>query len=445
MTGNCIGKVLIVDDEPNAVKVLSAILSEYGHTVVGSFDADSAIKSITKEDVDVVVTDLKMPGKDGMQLLDYIKENLPDVPVIFLTAYGSVETAVHAVTHGAFYYFIKPPDYHKLTSIISRAIEQRRLKREVDLLRKMLEAGDRHRIIGSTPKMRKLLETVDAIKNSASSILICGDTGTGKEMIAKNLHNKSSRSKFPFVAVNCAAIPRELMEAELFGCEKGAFTGAVSMRTGRFEEASEGTVFLDEIGELDLSLQAKLLRVLEEREIVRLGSNKPLKVNFKLISSTNRDLRKEVEAGNFREDLYYRINVVQLTVPPLAERKNDIPLLISEFVKEFCIREGKTLDVSDDVMTILKSYSWPGNIRQLKNVIERAVILAKGDKITRSELTDEFISYRSIEIEPSGVKSMKEVQIQAIKDALMDCKGNKSKAAKQLGISRKAFYKRLSE
>lgn len=445
MNGNSIGKVLIVDDEPNAIRVLSAILCDYGYKVVESFDVGSAIRLAAKEDVDAVITDLKMPGKDGVQLFDYMAENFPDVPVIFLTAYGSVETAVDAVTKGAFYYFIKPPDYHKLKSILDKAVEQCRLKREVKVLRKTLEAENQYRIIGKTPEILKILETVDAIKNSASSILICGDTGTGKEMIARAVHYKSLRSKLPFVAVNCAAIPRELMESELFGFEKGAFTGAVSSRIGRFEEASEGTVFLDEIGELDLSLQAKLLRVLQEREIERLGSNTHIKVNFKLISSTNRDLRKEVASGNFREDLFYRINVVQLNVPSLVDRRDDIPLLVSALLMEFCIRENKMLTVSDEVMTIFKNYPWPGNIRQLRNIIERAVILAKGDSITPSELSDEFLSYRRIKQAPASVKPLREVQSNAIRDALRECNGNKSKAARMLGISRKAFYKRLGE
>jgi DNA-binding NtrC family response regulator len=445
MNGNSMGKVLIVDDEPNAIRVLSAILCDYGYKVVESYDVGSAIRLAAKEDVDAVITDLKMPGKDGVQLFDYMAENFPDVPVIFLTAYGSVETAVDAVTKGAFYYFIKPPDYHKLKSILDKAVEQCRLKREVKVLRKTLEAESQYRIIGKTPEILKILETVEAIKNSASSILICGDTGTGKEMIARAVHYKSLRSKLPFVAVNCAAIPRELMESELFGFEKGAFTGAVSSRIGRFEEASEGTVFLDEIGELDLSLQAKLLRVLQEREIERLGSNTHIKVNFKLISSTNRDLRKEVESGNFREDLFYRINVVQLNVPSLFDRRDDIPLLVSALLMEFCVRENKMLTVSDEVMTIFKNYPWPGNIRQLRNIIERAVILARGDSITPSELSDEFLSYRRIKQAPASVKPLREVQSNAIRDALRECNGNKSKAARMLGISRKAFYKRLGE
>ncbi len=437
-------RVLIVDDEINAIKVLSAIISDAGYKVITSLTVEKAIKIIPQKDIDVVITDLKMPGEDGMQLFEYIAENHPDIPVIFLTAYGTVESAVYAMTRGAFYYFIKPPDYLKLKSMLAKALEQRFLKKEIEILRKRLSAEENHStIIANHPKMLKILDTIEAIKNSASSVLIFGETGTGKELIAKTLHCTSVRRDKPFIAVNCAAIPRELMESELFGSEKGAFTGAYSRRIGKVEEASGGTLFLDEIGELELALQAKLLRVLQENEIERLGSNKKIKVNFRLISSTNRDLKKAVESGNFREDLFYRINVIQLDLPPLREKAADIPLLVSAFVKEFCIREKKTLTVSDEVMEIFQNCNWPGNTRQLKNVIERAVVLAKGDVITLKELPEEFTLKGKTETPLN--KTLKDLEIQAIKNALNECEGNKSKSAKMLGISRKAFYKRLKE
>jgi len=296
------------------------------------------------------------------------------VPFIFLTAYGSVDAAVHAITQGAFYYFIKPPDYIKLKGILARAVEQRSLKREIKELRKMVASGSSsERIIGRTPEILKIYDTIEAIKDSMSSVLICGETGTGKELIARSLHYLSVRREKPFVAVNCAAIPRELIESELFGYEKGAFSGATSRRIGRFEEAHDGTIFLDEIGELEMSLQAKLLRVLQEKEIERIGSNRKIKVNFRLVSSTNRDLAAETALGNFREDLFYRLNVVQITVPSLRERKEDLPLLSAEFVREIGVKEGKTVIMDDEVMKAFMAYSWPGNIRQLRNVIERAV------------------------------------------------------------------------
>ncbi len=440
------GTVLIVDDEPNAVKVLSAILLEADYNVVESIDVDMALKALHQEDVDVIITDLRMPGRDGMQLFEYVTENHPDIPVIFLTAYGSVDSAVHAITHGAFYYFIKPPDYLKLKSILSRAVEQRRLKREIDTLRKRLaEETSLPRIIGKTPQMLKIFNTIETIKDSESSVIICGETGTGKELIARALHFGSDRRDRPFVAVNCAAIPRELLESELFGYEKGAFTGAVSRRIGRFDEASGGTLFLDEIGELELSVQAKLLRVLQEREIERLGSNRKIKVHFRLISSTNRDLGREVKTGNFRKDLLYRINVIQINVPLLKERQDDIPLLVSEYVNEFCIREKKVLTLSDEVMGIFQDYHWPGNVRQLRNVMERAVVLSKGDTITSRELPEEFISLKKREEPLHSLKTLSEVESEAVRNALRVCNGNKSKAARLLGISRKALYKRLKD
>lgn len=443
------GNVLIVDDEPNAIKVLSAILSDEGYNVFESQNVDRAVNMIPKEAIDAVVTDLRMPDRDGMYLFEYIVENHPDIPVIFLTAYGTVDSAVSAITRGAFYYFIKPPDYLKLKGMLARAIEQRRLKRELEHLKERLsDDNNQYRIIGNSAEMLSILETVEAVKDSSSSILICGETGTGKELIARALHYDSARKDRPFVAVNCAAIPRELIEAELFGYEKGAYTGAHAKRIGRFEEASGGTLFLDEIGELASSLQAKLLRVLQEKEIERLGSSKKIKVDFRLVSSTNRDLMRDIQDEKFREDLFYRINVVEINMPPLRERKEDIPLLVSGFLKEFCAREKKVLNASDEVMKIFQGYYWPGNIRQLKNIIERTVVLTRENTITPKELPHELCTLenrRTITQSSGSGRTLRDLEMQAIKDALQDCMGNKSKAAKMLGISRKAFYKRLQD
>jgi DNA-binding NtrC family response regulator len=440
------GKVLVVDDERNAVRVLSAILSEEGYRVLESGDVEDAIRMVKTEDVDAIITDLKMPGRDGMDFLNYIVENHSDIPVIFLTAYGTVDSAVHAVTCGAFYYFIKPPDYWKLKSILSRAVEQRCLKRELESLRmRLLRENDHCRIIGNTPEMRRIYEMIAAVRDSSSNVLISGETGTGKELFARALHYSSNRKDSPFVAVNCAALPRELMESELFGYEKGAFTGALSTRIGKLEEAGNGIVFLDEIGELELSLQAKLLRAFQEREIERLGSSRRIKVEFRLVCSTNRELRKEIQNGSFREDLFYRLNVIEIRVPPLRERRDDIPLLVSEFLQEFCIREKKSLALSEEMMEMFQRHQWPGNVRQLRNVIERAVILARGKTITAKELPEEFLSCENQGPARQPVKTLKDLEIQAISDALNVCKGNKSRAAKVLGISRKAFYKRLKE
>jgi DNA-binding NtrC family response regulator len=446
MNSKTTGKVMIVDDEPNALKVLAAILKEEGHRIFQANDVESAVRLMASEDMDAVISDMKMPGKDGIQLFEYLTAHHPDVPLIFLTAYGSVDSAVHAITLGAFYYFIKPPDYLKLKGILARAVEQRQLKRELNALKKRLACvGNAARIVGTSPEMLKIFETLKAVKDTLSSVLIFGETGTGKELIARMLHFSSKRESRPFVAINCAAIPKELIESELFGYEKGAFTGAASRRIGKFEEAGDGTIFLDEIGELGLSLQAKLLRVLQEKEIERLGSNKKIGVNFRLISSTNRELKSEVAANKFREDLFYRLNVVQINVPPLRERKEDIPLLTAEFVSDFCARENKVVTVDAEVMDDFVNYPWPGNVRQLRNIVERAVVLARGKKITHKELPDDFIPVVRSTEKVKNVLTLREVEYKAIQDALEFASGNKSKVAKLLGISRKALYKRLND
>jgi len=439
-------KVLIVDDEPNALRVLSAILKEAGYTVLAAKDVDSAVMVIRSESVDAIITDLKMPAKDGFELFKYVSDNKLDVPVMFLTAYGTVDSAVNAMRSGAYYYFIKPPDYTKLKNVLARALEQHGVSQEFESLKKKTAAEKNiYPIIGKASSMTAIMKTIASVKDSESSVLILGETGTGKEVIASNLHYGSKRYQKPFVAVNCAAIPRELMESELFGYEKGAFTGATASKAGKFEAAADGTIFLDEIGELDLSVQAKLLRVLQEREVERLGTNKRFKVNFRLISSTNRDLKKEVEEGRFREDLYYRINVLQITVPPLRDRKQDIPLLTAEFLNNLSVRENRPFVLADGVLDAFMSHDWPGNVRQLKNTIERAVVLAQGGRITLNDLPEDFLMHCKRPDADRAVKPLKVLERQAINEALLVCGGNISKAAKQLGISRKTFYKRLKE
>ncbi len=439
------GTILIVDDEPNALRVLSAILQEEGYKIREAMDVDQAIKVIRAEPIDAIITDIRMPVRDGNHLFHYIRKHHPLIPVMFLTAFGTVESAVEAVTAGAYYYFIKPPDYQKLKTVLEQAIAQSAAKRTLAEPPERPADGQACRIIGTAAQITRVRQTIEAVKNSESSVLIQGETGTGKEVVACNLHYGSSRAGKPFVAVNCAAIPRDLIESELFGYEKGAFTGAVSNRVGKFEEAAGGTVFLDEIGELELALQAKLLRALQERTIERLGSNRRIRVDFRLISSTNRNLKQEITTGKFREDLFYRINVVQIDVPPLRERTSDIPLLSAEFADYFCRREKKALSLSSDVMDALSSFPWPGNVRQLKNVIERAVVLARGKQITLSELPDDVrLSHRVVHLSPS-ITPLKALELQAVRNALRDCSGNKSEAARKLGISRKALYKKLND
>jgi DNA-binding NtrC family response regulator len=335
--------------------------------------------------------------------------------------------------------------YVQLKATIAKAVQDRRLKRESEITEDSFDENNGCHITAQAPQMLEIFRTMGAVVNSESSVLIYGETGTGKELVAKWLHYRSVRKDKPFVAVNCASIPKELMESELCGHERGAFTGALTRRIGRIEEASGGTLFLDEIGELDLPLQAKLLRILQEKEIVRLGSNKTIKVDFRLVCSTNRDLKTEIQEKSFREDLFYRINVINIQLPPLRERRDDIPLLVKEFLKKFSIRENKRLGASDDAMSALCEYPWPGNIRQLRNVIERAAVLSKGGNITLAELPKEL----SLQAEPRlqtspKTTTLKGMELHAIKDALHQYNGNKSKVAKVLGISRKALYKRLN-
>ncbi|MEZ4600265.1 MAG: sigma-54 dependent transcriptional regulator [Syntrophotaleaceae bacterium] len=441
------GNILLVDDEPNAVRVLSAILEEDGFLVEKAYSAAEAKRLLQDHDLDAVITDVRMPGEDGLQLFEDICLEFPDIPVIFLTAFGSVESAVKAMTRGAFYFFVKPPDYASLKGILCRAVEQRRLKREVCLLKAQI--SNRHNdqgqpaFVGGSTASRKIMENVEAVKDTGSSVLICGETGTGKELIARALHFESVRKDRPFVAVNCAALPKELIESELFGYEKGAFTGAGEQRIGKVEQTAGGTLFLDEIGELDIGVQAKLLRVLQEKEFERLGGNRKIRVDFRLVASTNRDLPAEVGKGHFREDLFYRINVFCIVVPPLRERKSDISLLAHAFLREFCARENKILSLSPEVLRILEGYDWPGNVRQLRNVLERAVVLARGKEISERELPEE-LGARKIPLKKrASFSSLKEIEAQAVRDALENCNGNKSMAARMLGMSRKALYKRL--
>ncbi|MBI5742163.1 MAG: sigma-54-dependent Fis family transcriptional regulator [Nitrospirae bacterium] len=438
--------ILLVDDEPNALRVLSAILREASYNTYQAAGVDEALEIVSAENIDAVITDLKMPGKDGLQLFHHLKSYYPDLPVIFLTAFGTVDSAVTAMTEGAFFYFIKPPDYVKLKAILAKAVEQKKLRNEIADLRSRLETTYKFSsIIGKSPGMVDVFRTVEMIKDSSTNVLIAGETGTGKELLARAIHYTSRRHYRPFVAVNCAAVPRELMEAEFFGHEKGAFTGAASGRAGKFESADTGTLFLDEIGEMELSLQAKLLRAIQEKEIERIGGNNKIKVDVRLIASTNRDLAKEVRKKSFRADLYYRLNVVQIKLPPLRERKTDLPLLITHFIDKFADRENRGVtSVLPEVMHVLLQYDWPGNVRELENVIERAVVLAKGDVIGLRDIPAEFRKeVRNRAHSVGDLKPLKEIELEMVKQALNTFQGNKSKAARALGITRKALYKKL--
>lgn len=438
--------VLLVDDEPNALKVLSAILREESYNIYQADRVDKAQEIVSVENIDTVITDLKMPGKDGLYLFHHLKSNYPDIPVIFLTAFGTVDSAVTAMTEGAFFYFIKPPDYIKLKAILAKAVEQKKLRNEIADLRRQVESTYKFsNIIGRSPGMENVFRMVETIKDTSTNVLITGETGTGKELLARAIHYTGCRHYRPFIAVNCAAIPRELLEAECFGYEKGAFTGADSRRVGKFEDANTGTLFLDEIGELELSLQAKLLRVIQEKEIERIGGNKKIKIDIRLIASTNRDLAKEVRSENFRADLYYRLNVMEIKLPPLRERKTDIPLLVTHLIDKFANRENKSVtSVSPDVMRVFLQHDWPGNVRELENVIERAVVLSKGENIGLRDIPGEIKKeVKTHNHRAENLRPLKEIELEMINQALNVFQGNKSKAARALGITRKALYKRL--
>jgi len=440
------GTVLIVDDELNALKVLSAILSAEGFLISQASSVDEAVVSLQTTIPDAIITDMQMPVKSGLDLFDHVKRSYPDIPVIFLTAYGTVETAVKTLTGGAYHYFVKPPDYRELIRVLGNAAEHGRLKKELRSLRGRLDDESKSwRVVGNTPTMKRIHEMIEMVRDSVSNVLVTGETGTGKELIARALHFTSKRHDRPFVAVNCAAIPRELIEAELFGHEKGAFTGAAQRRIGRIEAAAGGTLCLDEISELDLSVQSKLLRVLQEKEFSRLGNNTSIGVDFRLIATSNRALHDEVASGNFREDLFFRINVVELRVPPLRERREDIRLLAKTFFSEFCAREGKSLSLANSALKVLDSYDWPGNVRELKNIMERTVVLAKGHRVTGADLSAETFLPKAGASADSAVIPLKEVEMRAVKEALVKCAGNKSQAARALGISRKALYMRIRD
>jgi len=383
-------KILVADDEQNLRRVLVALLRRDGHEVVQASNGLEAIDRIGHGDLDVVITDLRMPGADGMEVLRTSTKNHPHVPVIMITAYGSVGQAVEAIKAGAFDYIEKPFEQDSIRVIISKAIGQvaanKMAPRPV-----LYQVNDEHRgrygLVGASTEMESIFAVIDKVADTPSTVLITGESGTGKELVAKALHEQSSRKNEPFIKINCAAIPKNLMESELFGYEKGAFTGATSSKPGRFELADSGTLFLDEIGEIPVEMQVKLLRAIQESEFERVGGLKTIKVDVRLITATNRDLEQEIARGNFREDLYYRLNVVPIQIPPLRKRTGDIPLLVQHIIKKFNERLKKTITgIADDALVALETHAWPGNIRELENVLERTILFCKGDRIERVDL-----------------------------------------------------------
>jgi len=447
--------VLVVDDDPGHRTTLQTIIRSWGYTVDAADDGGTAVEKVRHRPYDLILMDVRMAAMSGIEALKRIKNYNPAIPILIMTAYSSVESAVEALKSGAYDYLTKPLDFEVLKLTIERALEHTELKEENRVLKQRLQAGfDMRQIIGKSRAMKSLLEMTAMIAASEATVLITGESGTGKELIARAIHFNSGRRDNPLVVVNCAALTDTLLESELFGHEKGAFTGADRRREGRFMQADSGTIFLDEIGETSPVMQAKLLRVIQEREIQRVGGEKPLKVDVRILAATNRDLEGAVAEGRFREDLYYRLNVVTLPMPPLRERGDDIPLLAQHFVRQYARKNRKNVrGFSPLAMDMLLKYDWPGNVRELENAVERAVILLTGDLISEKELPLSITGAYYGPVVPAAAipgalpdtepRPLDEVEKEAILAALEAAGGNKSEAARRLGINRKTLHKKL--
>jgi DNA-binding NtrC family response regulator len=439
------GRILIVDDEANARAALSEILRDEGYATETAADGFKALGKIEEFAPDVVLTDLKMPGLDGLAFMEKAKSASPQSVFVVMTAFGTITSAVSAIKMGADNYLTKPLDYEALSAVVERAMEKAKLLQETQALRERLrERNAFGHIVSEDPKMRSVLDLVAQVGPSKASVLIMGESGTGKELIAEALCAASPRANKPFVRLHCAALAESLLESELFGHEKGAFTGAVARREGRFKQADGGTLFLDEIGEIPQGTQVKLLRFLQEKTFERVGGNETLKVDVRLIAATNRDLKAEIKKGTFREDLYYRLNVISIELPPLRERRADIGPLASFFLARYAKENGRNIEgISEKALKVLSSYDWPGNVRELENVIERAVVLCDGGLIDLRHLPPALAPKHAKEGPPPIPGStIQELERYAILKTLEACGGSTSKAATILGVSpRKIQYK----
>ncbi len=438
------GRILVVDDEVNARTALAELLTEEGYVVESAADAFKALGKVAEFAPDLVLTDLKMPGMDGLQLLARLHEGDPDLPVIVMTAFGEVESAVRAMRSGARDYLAKPVNVGELSVVVARELEQRRVRLEAGLLRERLsEKYSFQNIIGSSTPMQEVFKTVAQIAASRASVLVTGESGTGKELIAAAIHERSPRAKGPFVKLHCAALAESLLESELFGHERGSFTGALARRDGRFFQANHGTLFLDEIGEISPAIQVKLLRFLQEREFERVGGNETISVDVRVIAATNRNLQHMVSEGKFREDLFYRLNVINLEMPALRARPSDVPLLAGHFLRKYAAENGKELrGFSGEALEHLAAYAWPGNVRELENVIERAAVLAQSAEVTLADLPPQLASVKAREGVQIPGATMDDIERYAITKTLESTGGSTSRAAEILNISvRKIQYK----
>jgi DNA-binding NtrC family response regulator len=445
------GAILVVDDDADMRELAHDMLKDRGHQVTTSGSGQEALKRLAEEDYAVVLTDLRMKGMEGLELLGRIKRMYPDINVILMTAFGSVETAVEAMKHGASDYLTKPVKKDELIRVIERVVREASLRREVSRLRKEVHKEySFHHILGKSKAIQAVFDLIRRVADSPTNVLITGESGTGKELVAKAIHYNSDRKDAPFVPVNCAAIPEQLLESELFGHMRGAFTDAKVDKRGLFEEAQKGTLFLDEISELPLMLQAKILRAIQEKEIRRVGATKPISVDVRIIAATNLNLSEEVKNKRFREDLYYRLNVIELKLPPLRERREDIPLLVEAFLKKCGEVRGKDVKgVTEATLAMLMDYAWPGNVRELENVIERAVTLSRGEKVSPDDLPAAVQGARGDRrvLDEAAEKTLPlhELEKEYIKKILDKSGGNKYQAAHTLGIDRKTLYRKLAE
>jgi DNA-binding NtrC family response regulator len=445
------GAVLIVDDDADMRELAYDMLKDRGHQVTMAGSGEEALKRLTEKDYAVVLTDLRMKGMQGLELLTQIKRDHSDINVILMTAFGSVETAVEAMKHGASDYLTKPVKKDELIRVVERVIREAALRREVSRLRREVRKEySFYQILGKSKSIQAVFDLIRRVADSPTNVLITGESGTGKELVAKAIHYNSDRKDAPFIPVNCAAIPEQLLESELFGHMRGAFTDAKMDKRGLFEEAQKGTLFLDEISELPLMLQAKILRAIQEKEIRRVGATKPISVDVRIIAATNLNLGEEVKSRRFREDLYYRLNVIELKLPPLRERREDIPLLVEAFLKKCGEVRGKEVKgVGEAALAMLMDYAWPGNVRELENVIERAVTLSRGDKISPDDLPAAVQGARGdrrvLDEAAERTLPLHELEKEYIKKVLEKTGGNKYQAAHALGIDRKTLYRKLTE
>ena len=441
--------ILIVEDEAKMRRLLELNLGEDGFTTLSGGDAETGLKMLRESTVDLVLTDLKLPGMSGLEFLQAVKRQNSALPVIVMTAFGTVETAVEAMKAGASDYVLKPFSLAEMRMVVRKELDVRKLREENRSLREALGKQYSHpNIVARSPKMQEVLATVERVATTNSTVLLGGESGVGKDLIARAIHEKSRRVSGPFIKINSTAIPENLLESELFGFEKGAFTGANVSKPGKFELADKGTLFLDEIGDVPPATQVKLLRVLQEREFERLGGTKTIKVDVRLIAATNRDLREALEQGTFREDLYYRLNVVPIDIAPLRQRKQDIPDLVNLFISRFSGDSGKPVEsISPEALQILMSYHWPGNVRELQNIIERACALTRGSVLEPADVHLDERPARAISgsgFLPDGM-TLESWEEEMIREALRRANGNKSQAARLLGLSRNALRYRLSK